>query len=328
VDYGLSYSIICLLSAILAFALGLLATSRVRSLPTAWPFATWAFASSVYAFSRAFESMCSDFRFVRTWFAIEFLGLAFLPLAFLWLALTFTETLPRVKRWFFPLSLGISLFIVGAVFSNDWHRLFYSSLSVEMQGGFPVHSIERGPLSLSATGWSVSALLGALFLYGLHALRVSLFFRRRARIMFSVALSTIFAVILYRFDFSLGRSTLAPSSLPFLPSSSPQKLSKSVSSTSLRSPASKFSSISKTGLSSPICEIPWSTSILPRSPLFLGSLVALSGNTSTLSSPVYITTGKTKTTEANPFRSLKKEDLSFTKFHRFQSPEKEAKGSV
>lgn len=80
------------------------------------------------------------------WNQIQYIGLPFYPAFWLLLSMTYTDQRPkksvRLKR-------GLIFVIPALTFlirlTNDWHHLYYRSMSVGHTAGFPVMLLEKGP---------------------------------------------------------------------------------------------------------------------------------------------------------------------------------------
>ncbi len=78
------------------------------------------------------------------WTRVEYLAIAPLPALWIWFALRYAghkAWLGRRLLIFFILPLVI----ITALYTNDWHHLYYTYTSVDTSGPFPVLSLGRGP---------------------------------------------------------------------------------------------------------------------------------------------------------------------------------------
>ena len=165
-EFNVAYSVICFASATVAFALGFVTLRHRRRTFYAQPLGFLLLASGIYAFGYAFEIMRGDVAWFFLWLRVEYLGISFLGGSFLWFALEFTEKLK--KRLPLLLSvLGVSLFFLIAVWTNNYHHRYYSFIAVDYRGPFPTAHLERGIFYILHSIWlfTVFGWSGILFFF-------------------------------------------------------------------------------------------------------------------------------------------------------------------
>jgi len=198
-EFNVAYSILCFASATVAFTLGFFTLQYRRCTPYAQPLGFLLFASGMYASGYAFEIMRGDVAWFFLWLRVEYLGLSFLGGFFLWFALEFTEKLK--KRLPLVLSvLGVSLFFLIAVWTNNYHHLYYSFIAVDYWGPFPAAHLGRGIFYILHSIWLFATFVWSGVLFLLHYRKVTPNTRKRALIPLIVAVLcvTVFALYLLR----------------------------------------------------------------------------------------------------------------------------------
>lgn len=127
----------------LSLAMVGLARRHVRGAPA---FVALGLAGALYAFGSIFEIRSTSAAEITRWIEVEFPGVATIgPLWLLFVEALSSRTERRIARLSF-LVLGPALLVIAVVYTNDWHHLYYSSMSVAFRGPFSISIFGRGPL--------------------------------------------------------------------------------------------------------------------------------------------------------------------------------------
>jgi diguanylate cyclase (GGDEF)-like protein/PAS domain S-box-containing protein len=163
---------------------------------TAWRrSAPGSFALSLLLLSMAIWSGCYATRWLDIsveakifWFKVMFVGVASVPILFFVFALGFTRT----ESWLTPRNLlllsiqpVISLLLQ---WTNEYHHLFYRSLSIVQENGSMVWEITRGPWYLVNVVYSYAVIGTGIYLMSQGALRSGPLYRYQYRLILIASL--------------------------------------------------------------------------------------------------------------------------------------------
>jgi diguanylate cyclase (GGDEF)-like protein len=118
---------------------------RFRKTSAARPFIGLALCTSVYAFGYAFELISGTLERMLFWNRIQYIGISFIPAFWILLAAKYSGKdgwLTKPVTW--ALFLFSALTLAFDV-TNSLHHIFYTKVSVDASGSFPVIVLEKGP---------------------------------------------------------------------------------------------------------------------------------------------------------------------------------------
>ncbi len=171
---ALSLLIPGLISAVLGIYA--LVTRRVIGSRT---FAVLMFALSVWSLAYGGELASLRLEGMLFWTVLEYLGIVTVPVLWLLLVLLYTgrEELVTSRN-------VILLFIVPAVTiilvgTNQFHHFFYSAVSVDTEGPFPMMILAKGPWSWVHTGYSYITILVGMVLLSEKLLHERVVYRKQ-----------------------------------------------------------------------------------------------------------------------------------------------------
>lgn len=176
-------------------------------------FAALMISLTIYSFGYGFELSCSTLTQVLFWNKVEYLGIAFIPFFWVMLVSNFVGISKSLKSWLFYLLSGMSLLVLIADFTNDFHHLYYTRVSI--QRGIPISIIDytTGPLGFVYLTYLYSSLFGGNVLLFIALTRTAKLYRRQIFTVICGSLVTWFASIIYLFG--LTPYQLDPSPLAF-----------------------------------------------------------------------------------------------------------------
>jgi len=195
-EYNNVYSILCFVASILVISLGLLAKVHYKSTSFSKPLSALLFSIGIYAFGYGFEIMKGDLDWVFLWLRVEYLGLSFIAACWLWFSMAFTRRGKYMKWPFFVAVFGISIFFLIAVFTNDSHHLYYTSISINGSGYFEIAHLEKGILYHMHSVWWVSSFLISAILYVRYYFKVKPIFKQQAKIMIIISIEIIICLFI------------------------------------------------------------------------------------------------------------------------------------
>jgi diguanylate cyclase (GGDEF)-like protein len=152
------------------------AKRRVRAAPE---FACLMGASAIYALGYGFELTKTTAEAMLGAIRFEYFGIAPLPAFWLLFALALAGD-GRLRRRGAAALFILPLVTLVAVWTNDFHHLYYASTWARSDGPFPVLAFERGPLYWLNFLYLQLCILVGNVTFIIYALRSSRFVRRQA----------------------------------------------------------------------------------------------------------------------------------------------------
>ncbi|HEY9078251.1 MAG TPA: histidine kinase N-terminal 7TM domain-containing protein [Anaerolineaceae bacterium] len=142
----------------------LLAWKR-RENPAARTFVFLMAAMAWYSLMYGFELASASFEWKKTWLRLEYFGINSIPLFLGLFILQFT----RMEKWIKPSTIVfltlVPLLSLIINFTNEYHSLFYSSITLNTSGIFPLLSLPKGPWY-----WVYSIHLYLVFIFSSYLL--------------------------------------------------------------------------------------------------------------------------------------------------------------
>jgi signal transduction histidine kinase len=121
-------------------------------------------ASAFYSFGYAFEISSSDLETIQFWLKVEYIGISFGP--FIWFAMVLHYTNQRrfLRKWELALLGFTPLTTFIMYYTNEWHQLFYTSMSIDTSTGSPHATFEAGSFYLLHVAYSYLLFLIGMWL--------------------------------------------------------------------------------------------------------------------------------------------------------------------
>lgn len=156
-----------------------------RSLPIAISYGLGMLTGSFYSFGYAFEIVSNSLEHIRFWLRIEYLGIPFGTVLWFIMVLQYTGRQSWVNRRNIALLMIVPVITFVAHNTNEWHHLFYKSMTLNYTEGFPLVTLVKGPLYKLHVFYSYSFfVVGMVFL-------VQMYFKAASRMRIPVALIII-----------------------------------------------------------------------------------------------------------------------------------------
>ncbi|RKD75160.1 diguanylate cyclase (GGDEF)-like protein [Sinobaca qinghaiensis] len=130
-------------SGLLSLMLSLFAVFKIRSSPGGFYFILAALATALYSFSHVFRLSASSFENIRFWLNVEYLFIPFIPLFILLMCVRYVGL--KIPSWLFQLLCALPVVTILMQQTSHLHTYFYSSVSFENNGPFPVLNLVPGP---------------------------------------------------------------------------------------------------------------------------------------------------------------------------------------
>ncbi|OMF30099.1 hypothetical protein BK133_17190 [Paenibacillus sp. FSL H8-0548] len=156
-----------------------------RELPIAISYGLGVLAGAFYSFGYAFEIISGSLEHIRFWLRVEYIGIPFGTILWFIMVLQYTGRQSLVRTKFVILLLMVPLITFIAHHTNEWHHLFYTSMSLDYSEGFPLVILEKGPLYQLHVIYSYS-----FFVVGM-GLMIQMFLKATSRMKKQIALMII-----------------------------------------------------------------------------------------------------------------------------------------
>lgn len=162
----LVYVSVILMGGALSLFLAVYAMLRFRNAPGGRYYILAALMASILAFGYAFELTSADLAQIKFWIGIEYFSLPFLPVFTLLMCLEYADMQlgPWKRRALFLIPLLTFVF----QHTNDFHHLYYTSITLRTDAPFPVVDLGKGP-------WY---LVHVVYMYGCLVLSVAVLLLR------------------------------------------------------------------------------------------------------------------------------------------------------
>jgi PAS domain S-box-containing protein len=125
-----------------------------RELPIAVSYGLGMLAGAFYTFGYAFEITSSTLEHIRFWLRIEYIGIPFGAAIWIIMVLQYTGRQALIRKPIVALLMIVPMLTLVAQYTNEWHHLFYRSISINMSEGFPLVHLDKGPLYVVHLGYS------------------------------------------------------------------------------------------------------------------------------------------------------------------------------
>mgnify|MGYP000626811099 CR=1 FL=1 len=119
---------------------------RRRELPIAISFGLGMLAGAFYTFGYAFEIVSPSLDETRFWLRVEYIGIPFGSMLWMIMVLQYTGRQSLIRKWVVMLLLVIPLITLVAHYTNEWHHLFYKSMTMQWSEGYLLVDLIKGPL--------------------------------------------------------------------------------------------------------------------------------------------------------------------------------------
>ncbi|WP_141503514.1 sensor histidine kinase [Paenibacillus luteus] len=156
-----------------------------RELPIAISYGLGALTGAFYTLGYAFEIVSTSLEHIRFWLRVEYMGIPFGTLFWFIMVLQYTGRQALVKKWVVAALMVVPLITFVAHHTNEWHHLFYKSMTLNYSEGFPLVTLDKGPLYYFHVYYSYS-----FFVIGM-VLMLQMFIKEKGRMKKQVALMII-----------------------------------------------------------------------------------------------------------------------------------------
>ncbi|MBP2002243.1 signal transduction histidine kinase [Paenibacillus shirakamiensis] len=140
-----------------------------RELPIATSYGLGMLTGAFYTFGYAFEIVSSTLDQIQFWLSIEYIGIPFGTVFWMAMVLQYTGRQAYLRKCIFFLLMIIPVTTFVAHATNEWHHLFYRSMTLDYSQGFPLVKLVKGPLYQVHVIYNYTMfLLGMLLLWKMY----------------------------------------------------------------------------------------------------------------------------------------------------------------
>lgn len=189
ITIAITGSLVCLLLSIFAW--------RRRPAQGAGYIAGALFASAIYAFGYGLELSGNSLEAILIYLRFEYLGIVWLPGLWLAVALRYTNQVSWLKPPKFFLLWVIPILALAAFYTNPLHHLYYTDITLDTRGSFPVIQFEHGPIYVLQFGYIFFSIISSSALLFQHLLMPHALYRKQAGLILISNLLLIVIAILY-----------------------------------------------------------------------------------------------------------------------------------
>lgn len=170
---------------------------KYRSTPGVKFMLIWQLASSVWAFTYAFEFAATDIETKILWSKFSYLGIVYGPVSFMFFALAFSSHNKFLKQKYIFLVYALATLFILSPFTNDLHHLHWRSYSVNPETN--ATDYVYGPLFWLMTLLAYIALFSGIIHVFLLYFRLSVHYRRQISLLFIASLLPPVGNLIYIF---------------------------------------------------------------------------------------------------------------------------------
>ncbi|MDG0811412.1 histidine kinase N-terminal 7TM domain-containing protein [Cohnella rhizosphaerae] len=140
-----------------------------RELPIALSYGLCILSTAFYTFGYASELVSTSLDTIRFWLRIEYIGIPFGTVFWFIMVLQYTGRQAYIRKWSVVAAMVIPVMTFIAHNTNEWHHLFYRSLTLDYSEGFPLARIVRGPLYYVHVVYAYALILvGVVLLFRMY----------------------------------------------------------------------------------------------------------------------------------------------------------------
>lgn len=192
-------STILILSGIVILNIAFFAI-RKRDTSGAFPFALLLIAASFHTIGYAFEILSTDVDSMMFWIKVEYIGCSFYSFLSIYFAREYTDEKIYANTKVLYLFLAINITTLILVFTNQYHHIFYGSLTIDNSFLFPVLASEKSIWYIVHIAFIFISYIYLIVVFTRQILITKSNYRYRASIMLIGSLVTIFFSLIYLFN--------------------------------------------------------------------------------------------------------------------------------
>jgi diguanylate cyclase (GGDEF)-like protein len=140
---NVSLSVLLIISSALIGNFVIYGLARRRT-PGIYYFCLLMTAMIFHSVGYAFELLSDSVNTMNFWIRVEYIGASFYPFLIMMFTREYTEETSFAGRFVMTLVLMVNVITLILVYTNNYHFLYYSSVSVDYSPGFPILVLQKG----------------------------------------------------------------------------------------------------------------------------------------------------------------------------------------
>lgn len=206
---NLTYIVALLIASVISALMALFVFTR-RTKTGAGALSCLMLATSIYSFGYAFELASSTLAGMLFWSKFQYLGISMLPALWLIMVIQYTGRDRWLTRQVLILLFLIPIATLILHFTDNYHHLYYSSVSVNINSPFPLLTFTKGPWYWIQMAYiNLSIFCGNIMLLNMWR-RAAAPYSRQAAIMLIGSLAPWVGFIIYQIGLSPWNLDLIP----------------------------------------------------------------------------------------------------------------------
>lgn len=169
-------------------------------------------AITIYLFGYGMELISPSFKTIWFWNQIQYIGLPFIPTFWLFLAIYNCKKDYLFTPFKLVLLFTIPIITILSRYTNYLHHLYYTNITFESDGLFPIVWLEKGPFYFLFIGFSTIVFFYSNYLYYTLYSR-SITSKPKNLLLFTASLFPFFTILMNAFNFGSGGIDVAALSI-------------------------------------------------------------------------------------------------------------------
>jgi len=209
-DLSLFIYLSCLSFSVIIILILIIIALQKRKVLGASAFAGLLSAGFFYAFGSIFEITSVSVQTIHFWLSVEYLGIACLGPFWFILARTLADKMSPESKKLIPLYFILPVLVFIAVATNNFHKLFYTSIDISYSGPFTIPVLGKGPIY-----WISMIYMNAMILSGAvvsceQFIRAAPVYKKQSAMLFLASLMPWIGMFIYQLGLSPYHLDIAP----------------------------------------------------------------------------------------------------------------------
>jgi len=157
----------------------------------------WQIATSIWAFTYAFEYASTELETKIMWSKFSYFGIVYCSVSFFFFSLEFSSQFRLLKKKFIIVMYSIATLFILSPFTNDIHHLHWISYSINTEA--QTTNYTYGPFFWLFFTFSYITLIGGIFNIGMFCVRLSNHYKRQMYLLFFSSFLPMLGNLIYVF---------------------------------------------------------------------------------------------------------------------------------
>lgn len=196
-NFNISPLFILLLTGGLLGIITFLFLQRYKETPGVRFWQIWQIATSIWAFTYAFEYASTDIESKIMWSKFSYFGIVYCSVSFFFFSLEFSSQFRLLKKKFIVVMYSIATLFILSPFTNGIHHLHWVSYSINTETHATNYTY--GPFFWLFFAFSYITLIGGMFNIGMFCVRLSNHYKRQMYLLFFSSFLPMLGNLIYVF---------------------------------------------------------------------------------------------------------------------------------